>query len=765
MCIKGLKITARIWAVAAGMVLLAACMKSPEQQFQSYMESGAEYVEAKDYANATLQFRNAARVNPDVAEPQYQLAKAYLQDNKMREALQAIREAIKIDPNHADSNLLMAQLWAQLGGEEEVKDAEGRLATILESRPNDPEALFAMAVARGRLGSMEDAEGLLERALENSPAHLQSAITLARLRLREGDPVAAEKILRDAVAGAEGQDKKAAQIALAQFLVATGKVDQATAEVDSLLAVDDSFAPALLARGLLYLRAGDKPAAEAVYKRVSQLPDDNFKTAYGRVLALNGKNAEATAEFKRLFEQSPADRQLRSMLILANLREGKLDVAESILTEAIQANDRDFEARMQRAELYLRSNRIEAARADIDVALSVQQTSAQAHYLLAKVLEASQNPIGARQELGEAMRIDPTFLLARLDMAQSLLRSNSQRSALDILNEAPEQIKNQPQLVSGKIWALIALSDHDQAMTELTAARTLLGEMRDLKLQEGVIHAARGDHAKALPLLRGALDANPMDLRAFNALVASQISAKQVDRGLETVRQHANAHRDFAALQLAAGTWLVRAGKADEARTFLERSTADGQSEAQAQLILASLDEQAGNETGALRRLESVIAKQSRNTSALTRLAMLQEKQQKFTEAEKNYRAVLAISPDDVAVLNNLAYLVATKNGNLDEALRLAQAARERAADGSPATGLIEDTLGWVHYLRGSHDVAVSTLRSASQKAPQAAVIRYHLAMAQAKAGRLEEAKASYQAGLSIDSTLPEAQTAAALVR
>ncbi len=763
MRLTGIKITARIWAVAAGMVLLAACMKSPEEQYKAYMESGTSYVEAKDYANATLQFRNAARVNPNVSEPQYQLAKAYLQENKIREALQAIQEAVKIDPNDTDSNLLMAQLWSRLGGESEVKDAEGRLATILESRPNDPEALFAMAIARGRLGSVQDAEGLLEKALENSPAHLQSAITLARLRLGEKDPAGAEKILRDAVASSE--DKKPAQIALAQLLIAIGKLDQAAAEVDSILAADDSYGPALLARGLLYLRAGDKTAAEGMYKRASALPGDVYKTAYARVLALNGKNAEATAEFQRLYDAEPSDRQLRTMLVLSNLREGKQDAAEALLTAAIRENDRDFDARLQRAELYLRTGRLEPARADMDVALSIQPTSSQAHYLLAKIHEASQNPIGARQELGESMRLDPTFLLARLDMAQSLLKSNSQRSALDILNEAPEQMKNQPQLVSSKIWAQIALGDYDEAMKELTAARTSLGELRDMRLQEGVIYAARGDHAKALPLLRGALDATPLDLRAFNALVATQVSSKQVDRALETVRQHANAHQDSPTLQLSAGTWLIRAGKPDEARTYLERAVADGQTEGQAQLLLSSLDEQAGNEQGAIRRLQGVIAKQSNNTAALTRLAMLQEKQEDFAAAEKNYRAVLTVAPDDVAVLNNLAYLVATKNGNLDEALRLAQAARERAPDGSAATGLVEDTLGWVHYLRGSHDVAVSTLRGASEKAPKAAIIRYHLAMAQAKAGRLQDAKASYQAGLSLDSTLPEARSAAELVQ
>ncbi|MDA0206415.1 MAG: tetratricopeptide repeat protein [Acidobacteria bacterium] len=759
----GMKITARVWAVAAGMVLLAACMKSPEEQYTAYMDSGTSYVEAEDYANATLQFRNAARVNPNVAEPQYQLAKTDIQEKKVREAFLAIQEAVKIDPNHTDSNLLMAQLLSRLGNQEEVQDAEGRLATVLESRPNDPEALFAMAVARGRLGSLEDAEGLLEKVLENSPAHLQSAVTLARLRLRENDPAGAEKILRDAVDSSE--DKKPAQIALTQLLISIRKVDEAAAEVDSILANDDAYGPALLARGLLYLQAGDRAAAEAIYKRASALPGEPYKTAYARVLALNGKNAEATAEFQRLFDEAPADRQIRTMTILSNLREGKVDGAENILTGAIAENDRDFDARMQRSELYLRSGRTELARADIDIALSIQPTSAQAHYLLAKAHEASQNPIGARQELGESMRLDPRFVLARLDMAQSLLKSNSRRSALDILNEAPDEIKNHPQLVSGKIWALIALGDYNDAMNELTSARTTLGERRDFRLQEGVINAARGDHAKALPLLRSSLDANPLDLRAFNALVASQVSAKQVDRALETVRQHANSNRDSAALQLSAGTWLVRGGKVDEARTYLERAAADGQTESQAQLLLSSLDQQSGNEQGAIRRLEGIIAKQSNNTGALVRLAMLQEKQEKFSDAERNYRAVLAVESDNVAVLNNLAYLVATKNGSLDEALRLAQAARERAADGSPATGMVEDTLGWVHYLRGSHEVAVSTLRGASEKAPKVAVIRYHLAMAQAKAGRLQDAKASYQAGISLDSTLPEADSAAELVR
>lgn len=755
--------TTRLWVAILSVALLVGCMKSPEEQYATYMESAAAFVAEGDHTSAALQFRNAARTNPAAAEPQYQLAKTYLEMGRLQECYRAIREAVTLDPDHTDATLLMAQILARLGDSDDVREAEGMLENVLGSRPDDVDALFALAVTRARLGSREDAEAFLEQALENAPDHLQSAVALARIRLSQDDREAAEEILRDAVA--ESADQRPARIALAQFLLFDGRVDEATGEIDGILGGDEDYIPALLARGLLHLRAGETDLAEVAYRRVADMPDTTHPTAYARVLAVNGKASASTAEFQRLYDADPSDRSMRTVLIVSILGEGEMDAAEALLTNAIAENDRDFDARLQRSEVYLRSNRAELARADVDMALEVQPTSAQAHYLLAKIHEASGNPTGARQELGESLRLQDDFLLARREMAQSLLRSVSRRSALDVLDEAPESQKNDPKLMSGRIWAQIALGDYDDAMTAVANTRSQLGELPDLRLQEGVIEAARGNHAKAEPLLEASLEAAPQDLRAFNALVATQMGNEQADTGLATVRRHANAHRQLGPLQLAAGTWFIRAGSIDEARDYLERSSALGDPTQQAEILLARLDERDGDDEAAMERLKAVTAKQSNHVGALVRLAVLQEKTEQFDDAETTYRAVLIAVPENVTALNNLAYLVATRGGSLDEALTLAQRAREHSPAGYVGTSMVEDTLGWIHYLRGSYTNAVLNLQTASDGAPQVAVIHYHLAMAQAKNGNPETARASYEAGRAIDPDLPEASEAEDLIR
>lgn len=756
-------ITTKLFGVVLSAILLVGCMKSPEQQYADYMESGLSYVESGDHTSAALQFRNAARTNPDEAEPQFQLAKSYLELGRMQECVQAVRAAVTIDPDHNDAALLMAQILARMGNREQVQEAEGMLQSVLGDRPEDVEALFALALTSARLGSREDAEASLELALQNAPDHLQSAVTLARLRMSEGDRESAEEILRTAVA--ESEDSRPARLALAQFLLSDNRLPEATAEIEGILDEEELYLPALLARGLLHLRAGEADLAEAVYKRVAEAPDSTHPSAYARVLAINGKMAESTTEFQRLFDADPSDRELRTLVVVSMLREGRVDDAEEILSAAIDENEQDFDARLQRSEIYLRSNRTDLARADVDVALQVQGTNSKAHYLLAKIHQATGNPTGGRQELGEALRLDNNFLLARLDMAQSLLQSVSRRSALDVLDEAPQAQRDNARLVSGRIWALVALGDYSDALAEVASARERLGELRDLRLQEGVIYAAQGDHGKAEPLLQASLEATPGDLRAYNALVASQMGGGRADEGLATAKRHADAYPKVGALQLAAGTWFARAGRTSDARVYLERSSALGDATLQAELLLARLDESEGNDAAAMERLGAIVEKQSTHVRALVRLASLQERNQKIEEAEANYRSVIVVAPENVTALNNLAYLVASRDGDLAEAVTLAQRAREHSPDGYAGTALIDDTLGWIHYLRGSYPAAVLSLQAAAEGAPKVALIQYHLAMAQAKNGNIETAQVAYDAGVALDPNIPEAAQAAELLR
>ena len=74
--------------------------------------------------------------------------------------------------------------------------------------------------------------------------------------------------------------------------------------------------------------------------------------------------------------------------------------------------------------------------------------------------------------------------------------------------------------------------------------------------------------------------------------------------------------------------------------------------------------------------------------------------------ANKEYRKVLTLSPKHPLAANNLASNLADGGGNLDEALKFAQIAREAVPE-DPNVG---DTLGWVYYKKGLVETAYPLL-------------------------------------------------------
>jgi Flp pilus assembly protein TadD len=116
-------------------------------------------------------------------------------------------------------------------------------------------------------------------------------------------------------------------------------------------------------------------------------------------------------------------------------------------------------------------------------------------------------------------------------------------------------------------------------------------------------------------------------------------------------------------------------------------------------------------------------------------------------QARDHYQKALKIDPRFPTAANNLAYLYAEKGENLDEALTLAQGAKERVPDDPH----ISDTLGWVYYKKSVYGRAVTYLQEAGEKAPNNAAIRYHLGMAYFKNGDKANAGKELKKALELD--------------
>jgi uncharacterized protein (TIGR03790 family) len=124
------------------------------------------------------------------------------------------------------------------------------------------------------------------------------------------------------------------------------------------------------------------------------------------------------------------------------------------------------------------------------------------------------------------------------------------------------------------------------------------------------------------------------------------------------------------------------------------------------------------------------------------------------------YRRMLELSPDAPLVLNNLAYVLGTRKGNLIEALPLARRAYELA----PKSGEIADTLGWLLHMSGNGREAVALLIQAAALAPANAEIQWHLAQVHLALGNEPAAREHANKALQLDPSMKDRAEAKALL-
>jgi tetratricopeptide (TPR) repeat protein len=119
-------------------------------------------------------------------------------------------------------------------------------------------------------------------------------------------------------------------------------------------------------------------------------------------------------------------------------------------------------------------------------------------------------------------------------------------------------------------------------------------------------------------------------------------------------------------------------------------------------------------------------------------LGNIEYRRRNMTKAVENYEKALALQPDDLLLLNNVAYLEAAELGKVSEAIERAR----RALAVNPVNADLMDTLGYSLTKKGDYPEAIGLLRRASRI--QANPTTYaHLALAQWKGGFREDATAS----------------------
>jgi uncharacterized protein (TIGR03790 family) len=158
------------------------------------------------------------------------------------------------------------------------------------------------------------------------------------------------------------------------------------------------------------------------------------------------------------------------------------------------------------------------------------------------------------------------------------------------------------------------------------------------------------------------------------------------------------------------------------------------------------------DKAGARQALEEATARDDRLLSPQVMLAQLYETAGEYDKAIERYRKLQQIAPNNPLVLNNLAYALAVRKNNPQEALPLAEKANQ-LVKGNPN---ITDTLGWIYHLAGQDEKAAKVLEEAVRFAPNNADIRLHIAIVSLATGNKLAAEIALKRALEIEPKLEQ---------
>jgi tetratricopeptide (TPR) repeat protein len=735
-------------AAVAAMLLYGmsvACSSSPQAKEAKHLRRGEALFQKKDYLRALLEFKNASGAMPKDAEPYYQLGITYLALGDVPNGIYSLRKATELNPKHQRAQLRVAELLTRSDNKAVVQQAAQRLQAVLSASPDNSEASDALAAAEWKLGQTEEATARLEGTLKKFPSRLQTSVELARLKLGHKDLAGAEEVLKRAVASAP--KSSLAELALGQLYMLANQPEKAEAELRKAIQLDPKNGAAMLGLAAVQIAGKRMEEAEQTYRRVSSLPGAEFKPLHALFLFKLGKRDAGLVELEKLAKEAPNDRGARNRLVAANVAMGKYQAAQDVLAAALKKNPKDTDALFARARLSLQARDAVGAEKDLNEVLRFKPNFAEGHMEMAAVYKAQNMRGNTRQELNQALKINPALLRARLALARSFTEANEAKAALDLLNGTPARQKGTLAVVTERNWALLAAGETKELRSVLDEVLRVR-RFPEIVIQDCVVRMQQGDYAGARADAEEAIKNNPQDTRGPRLLADTYLAQKQPAKGEERLKALVAEHPQSAPLADLLGQWYLNAGNLPGAQKAFQAALAADPKFLAAELPLAQIDLQEKHWDSARQRLLGLVGADSKNVAALLMLGYMAGETGDQEEAVRRYRAVLALDSSNLFALNNLAYaLEAAQPG---EALTYAQQAVELAPDNA----MVLDTLGWVYYKKAIYGTAATYLEKSVAKEPTPRR-QFHLAICYLKQGHRDLGDKTLQLALRQDPNLP----------
>ena len=696
-----------------------SCIASDEQQVDRHVERGDRYVEQQKYAEAAIEFKNAARAAPNDIAIHLKLVRAALAMRDIQTAIAELKRVVAIDPSHLEAKDQLGQVYFAAGKTDEA----ARMAERLRAEHGEHASGYVLqARLSAREGDLASAIARFEEAVQRDPTMFETMVTIGHLYLLQQHPAEAlswyDRAVKTNPASIE------ARVARGNYYFSAGRPDDGEKDFDQAVVLGKGSEDTRLAIAVHHLAQGRPFIAERSLTAIVQ----ELKSRRGHVLL-----AELKLELGKIAEAEP--------LVTAMLKQGNRDSAVIYLQGRLAlAEERRAEARTFFEDVVTRDPRMAAG------------------HLYLGVLDLLEGRRAAGEaQLLEAVKLDPAAVKAHLVLAEFYLSENSfakaEQEAFEILRRNPAHV--QAAVLYGDSFLL--RDDWGRAEAVYSALLTQLPQDPIGPTKMALLKQRQGFSAQAAALFGEAAKRNPADHGLMSEYVLALVAAEQQEKAGRLLKEYLSKGRQDPRRWEVAARFYTAARRPGQAEDALQTAAALAPGDPWPPYRLAQLFIAQNKPAAAESALRKALHHDDTFEPAHTSLGVLLATQGRAEEANVEYRRALELRPTDYVAANNLAASLVDQEANLDEALQYGRIALT-VAPNSPA---VQDTVGWIYFKKGSLEEAYPLLTAAAGGLGDNPTVRYHYAMALAKRGETVSAAMELEAALSLSKTFPGAKEAA----
>lgn len=687
-------------------------------------------------------------------------------------ALSAFQRALKVDPNSTKSHNNLGNLYATAG---KLDLAEKEFRKTLTVAPADAQANNSLALLLMSSGKPAAAIPLLQRV---HPATLEARMNLVRAYLRSGRTAEGLK-LANTISAQDSRDLQR-HFTLGLLLAEEKQYKAAELELEKADALKPETFEILHNLGQAYLRGNDYSKAELVLNRALKLKPDSVETMYLLAQVLNDESrpVDALDLLARAHKLAPENTDVIFLL-------ARISMAQNFFEDAIPLLESGLKIAPQRSDLmaslgesyfmsgkaekaidefkklielepsarsysfmglsYRHLGRFDEARKYFEEGLKRDPNNAACLFNLGFIEERQGNTAAADTKFQQALRSNPDFSDALLELANLRTKDKKFEEAAELLRRYVK-VSHDPAPGYYKL-AMVERSLHqaEAAQRDLQVFQTLsknantgpypyqhLFDYLDNRTKLSAKERTQLDVTE----LQAQMKKNPGQPQDLYLLAQAYLKLGQRDQAMQAVSQLDQISNDDYRTQTGVGVLLAQYRLYDPAITHFQNALRTNSDSDEIKFDLANAYFRKGMYSEALQTVRTISASGQQDDTCLSLLGDIYAHLGDAAKSMEIFRDAITRNPDNDQYYVSVM-LIQLREGDLANAEQTLKKGLARI----PASGKIQWGLGLISALQGNTTQAAQQLERAVDLLPEWAGSYSTLGVFYYQTGQIERAR------------------------